>query len=287
MMEVRRQYHTGKGILYMTNTGHTRQRSKVQRVAHRGGSHLAPENTMAAFRTALTLPIDAIECDVQMSRDGHAIIFHDYTVERLTDGEGNILDLDFATLRSLNAAAHFREGWPQTQKIPTLQEVLKFAKGRTNVYIEIKSGKKDGIYSRYPNIAETVVQEVRAANMLDKVLIISFDWPLLMHVKSLEPLLQTGAIVSGSQWQPEIDDTQDTEQATETLVSQLTLFQVDWINLDKDLFSQTMLAAVHQHHLKLGLWTVNTLEELQRFAGAGVDSLTSDRPDLFAELQEP
>ena len=130
----------------MTSTGQTRQRSTVQRVAHRGGSHLAPENTMAAFRTALTLPIDAIECDVQMSRDGRAIVFHDYTVERLTDSEGNILDLDFATLRSLNAAAHFRDGWPQTQRIPTLQEVLKFAKGRTSVYIEIKFGKRDGAY---------------------------------------------------------------------------------------------------------------------------------------------
>jgi len=256
----------------------------VQRVAHRGGSHLAPENTMAAFRTALTLPIDAIECDVQMSRDGHAIVFHDYTVERLTDGEGNILDLDFATLRSFNAAAHFREGWPQTQKIPTLQEVLKFAKGRTFVYIEIKFGKRDSVYERYPTIAETVVQEIRAANMLDRVLIISFDWPILMQIKSLEPLLQTGAIVSSSQWEP--DKTQDKEQAAETLVSQLAMLNVDWINLDSNLFSEAILAAVHRHGLKLGLWTVNTLEEMQRFADAGVDSLTSDRPDLFAQLRE-
>jgi glycerophosphoryl diester phosphodiesterase len=260
--------------------------SMVQRVAHRGGSHLAPENTMAAFRTALTLPIDAIECDVQMSRDGRAIVFHDYTVERLTDGEGNIIDLDFATLRSLNAAAHFRDGWPQTQKIPTLQEVLKFAKGRTFVYIEIKFGKRDGAYERYPNIAETVVQEIRAANMLDKVLIISFDWPILMQMKSLEPLLQTGAIVSRSQWKPEIADTQDIEQAAEMLVSQLAQLGVNWINLDSELFSEMMLAAVHRHGLKLGLWTVNTLEEMQRFADAGVDSLTSDRPDLFAQLRE-
>ena len=268
-----------------TTMANGRQRSMVQRVAHRGGSHLAPENTMAAFRTALTLPIDAIECDVQMSHDGRAIIFHDYTVERLTDGEGNILDLDFAKLRSLNAAAHFRDGWPQTQRIPTLQEVLKFAKGRTSVYIEIKSGKKDDVYHRYPNIAEIVVQEIRAANMLDKVLIISFDWPVLMKVKSLESSLQTGAIVSGTQWKPEADDTQNSEQAIETLVSQLTMFNVDWINLDSQLFSQTMLTTIHRHGLKLGLWTVNTLEELQRFADAGVDSLTSDRPDLFAQLQ--
>src|SRR5947208_16493506 len=95
-----------------------------QRVAHRGGSHLAPENTLAAFRNALTLPIDAIELDVHMSRDGHAIVFHDYTVEKKTNGSGNILDLDFAYLRSLNAAAHFPVRWPEPQQIPTLRESL-------------------------------------------------------------------------------------------------------------------------------------------------------------------
>src|SRR2546429_5493756 len=78
--------------------------STLQRIAHRGGAHLAPENTLAAFRNALTLPVDTIEMDVQMSRDGYPIVFHDNTIERLTDGEGNILDLDFATLRSLNAS---------------------------------------------------------------------------------------------------------------------------------------------------------------------------------------
>src|SRR5579875_2606703 len=90
---------------------------KFQRVAHRGGSQLAPQNTLAAFRNALALPIDAIELDVHLSRDGQLVVIHDNTVEKLTDGEGNILDLDFAYLRSLNAAAHFPGGWPQAQQI--------------------------------------------------------------------------------------------------------------------------------------------------------------------------
>src|SRR5437667_2473915 len=102
--------------------------NRPQRVAHRGGSHLAPQNTLAAFRNALTLPVDAIELDVHMSRDGHAIVFHDYTVNKLTNGHGNILDLDFAYLRSLNAAAHFPGGWPEPQQIPTLREVLDLAR---------------------------------------------------------------------------------------------------------------------------------------------------------------
>src|SRR6266567_832908 len=152
----------------------------VQRVAHRGGSHLAPENTLAAFRNALTLPIDAIELDVHMSRDGHTIVFHDYTVDGRTNGHGNILDLDFAYLRSLNAAAHFPGGWPEPQQITTLG--------------------------------------------------------------------------------------------------------CNWINMDRKLFTDDMPAAAHEHDFKLGLWTVNTVDEMRRFAAAGVDSLTSDRPDLFSAI---
>src|SRR5258708_11675521 len=151
----------------------------IRRVAHRGGSHLAPENTLAAFRNALTLPIDAIELDVHMSRDGHAVVFHDYTVDRRTNGSGNILDLDFTYLRSLNAAAHFPGGWPEPQQIPTLNEVLNLAKGHVQVYIEIKPSKRNGVIGRYPKIAETVVEWLRALGMRNKALIISFDWAIL------------------------------------------------------------------------------------------------------------
>src|SRR5713226_1325603 len=165
--------------------------SSVQRIAHRGGSLLAPENTLAAFRNALTLPVDTIEMDVQMSRDGYPIVFHDNTVERLTNGEGNILDLDFAYLRSLNVAAHFSGNWPAAEQIPTLREVLDLASGRVQVQIEIKTSQRDGVYGRYPQIVEAVVNEVRATAMLQQAVIISFDWSVLPVVKSLEPTLAT------------------------------------------------------------------------------------------------
>ena len=254
------------------------QNNHIQRVAHRGGSALAPENTLAAFRNALTLPIDAIELDVHMSRDGHAIVFHDYTVEKKTNGSGNILDLDFAYLRSLNAAAHFPGGWPEPQQIPTLREVLDLLKGHVQVYIEIKPSKRDKTYGRYPNIAETVIAELRTAGMLDQISIISFDWFILPLVKSLEPALQTGALVSDDVWDAHA------EHALDTLIGQVTALGCDWINMDCDLFTPTMPATAHDHGFKLGIWTVNTLQEMQHFADVGVDSLTSDRPDLFAAL---
>lgn len=250
----------------------------IQLVAHRGGSHLAPQNTLAAFRNALKFPIDAIELDVHMSRDGHVIVFHDYTVEKLTNGEGNILDLDFDFLRSLNAAAHFPGGWPEPQQIPTLSEVLSLAKGRAQVYIEIKPSKRDGVFGRYPNIVETVVEEVRAAALLDQVLIISFDWQVLPHVKTLAPSLKTGALVSTDVWDPH------EKRAISMLTERVAALGCDWINMNSKLFTGEMPEIIHQSGFKLGVWTVNTLSAMRRFANAGVDSLTSDRPDLFVEL---
>lgn len=251
----------------------------IQKVAHRGGSALAPQNTLAAFRNALTLPIDAIELDVQMTRDGHVVVFHDNTVEKLTDGCGNMLDLDFSYLRGLNAAAHFPGGWPEPQQIPALREVLDLARGHVQVYIEIKSSERNGTFGRYPNIAEAVVEEVRSAGMLDQVLIISFDWLILPIIKSSEPALQTGAIVSTEVWDARA------EHALQTLVDHVASLECDWINIDCDLFTDDMPEVAHKHGFKLGVWTANSSAEIRRFAAAGVDSITTDQPDLFAALK--
>lgn len=251
----------------------------IERVAHRGGSTLAPENTLAAFRNALTLPVDAIELDVHMSRDGQAIVFHDYEVGKRTNGVGNILDLDFAYLRGLNAATHFPGGWPETQQIPTLREVLELAKGHVDVYIEIKPSKKNGVYGQYPNIAQTVVEELRATGMLEHVLIITFSWPVLPYIKSLEPSLRTGALVSDEVWDYRAAN------ALETLMGQVQFLGCEWIDLDCELFNAALLDSAHENGFKLGVWTVNTFAAMQRFAAAGVDSITTDRPDLFLQLR--
>ena len=185
------------------------------------------------------------------------------------------LDLDFAYLRSLNAAAHFSGGWPEPQQIPTLREVLDLARGHVQVYIEIKPSRRDSTYGSYPHIAETVIEEVRTAAMLDQVLIISFDWTVLPLVKSIEPTLLTGALVSRDVWNP------DRAQALAILIDQVTALGCNWINMDRNLFMPLMPAAAHRHGFKLGLWTVNARDQLRRLAATGVDSLTSDRPDLF------
>ncbi|HEV2582971.1 MAG TPA: glycerophosphodiester phosphodiesterase family protein [Ktedonobacteraceae bacterium] len=249
----------------------------VQLVAHRGGSALAPENTLAAFRNALRYPIDAVELDVQMSRDGQVIVFHDNTLERLTNGSGNILDHDFADLRSLNAAAHFPGGWPAPQQMPTLREVFELVKGRAQVYIEIKTSKRDGVTGRYPHLVESVIADVRAAYMLGQVYIISFDWTVLPEIKAMEPVLPVGALVSKDAWDPQ-------KAPFGVLAELVKSLGFEWLNMDFKLYAPDMPAIVHANGLKIGLWTVNTLDDLRNCAADGVDSLTSDHPDLFVLL---
>ncbi len=250
----------------------------VQRVAHRGGAQLAPENTFAAFLNALTMPIDAIELDVHLSRDGHVVVIHDNHVHKRTNGSGNLLDLDLAYLRRLDAAAHHPGGWPEPQRIPTLSEVLELANGRTQVYIEIKTSKRRRTYEPYPYIAEKVVELVHQAGMLDRVLVISFDWKILPVIKSIEPKIETGMIVSKKVWNPRTMD------GSQLLVERAGEFGCAWINMDYKLFTPEMPPMVHNNGLRLGLWTVNSEADMLRFAAARVDSLTSDRPDLFSVL---
>lgn len=258
---------------------HSISTSHVQKVAHRGGSALAPENTLAAFRHATQFPIDAIELDVQMSRDGHAIVFHDETVEDLTDGQGNILDLDLAYLRSLNAAAHFPGGWPRPERIPMLCDALDLARAsQVRVFIEIKPSKRGETYGRYPGIAEAVASAVLEAGMREQVMIMSFDWEVLPIVRTLAPGVETGALVSEDVWNPRA------ATALADLASQAKALRCEWIHMDYELFAPEMPEIFHANGFKLGIWTVNDEAGMVRLVQAGVDALTSDRPDLLAAL---
>lgn len=248
------------------------------RVAHRGGEP-APQNTLGAFSRAMTFPyVDAIELDVQQSRDGQLVVIHDNEVDKLTEGHGNLLDLDFAVLRELNAAAKFSGGWPWAEQIPTLNEVLSLVRRKKRLFIEIKFSKRDGVYGRYPNIGENVVEELRALELVNHVQVMSFDWMLLPTLRSLEPELETGMIISKDSWRRGV------ESSVDSLIEQAQTLGCTWINLEATLWTPEIQAAAEQHQFKIGLWTVNDLDEMKRFREGGVQALTSDQIELFQKL---
>jgi glycerophosphoryl diester phosphodiesterase len=225
----------------------------------------------------LTLSVDALELDVQMSNDGYDIVFHDATINRLTNGQGNVLDLDFASLRGLNAAANFRDGWSEPQQIPTLHEVLELARPyEVQVFIELKPSERNkGQYGSYPGIVEATLKAMQDTNMLARCMVMSFDWSLLPKMKELAPEVPTGALVSTHQWDALAPG------GLSKLVERVQALQCAWVHLDNRLFSPEIPGFLHQNDLLLGIWTVNDVNRMKTLVAAGVDAMTSDYPDLF------
>lgn len=134
----------------------------LQVFAHRGGLAHAPENTLAAFRNAISQGADWLEFDVQMTKDGELVVIHDETVDRTTNGTGVVRDMTLQQIRSLDAG--------QGEKVPTFAEVLELAKtSGVRIFPETKSAHL------YPGVEEKLLQALRQADYLDRTVIQSFE----------------------------------------------------------------------------------------------------------------
>ncbi|TAK36232.1 MAG: glycerophosphodiester phosphodiesterase, partial [Chloroflexota bacterium] len=236
---------------------------KVQVVGHRGAMGHAPENTMASFTQGLALGADAIELDVQLSRDGALVVIHDATVDRTTSGTGLVKDLSLQELRQLDAGSWFGPQFAG-ERIPTLGEVLDWARGRTRLIVEIKNGP---VY--YPGIAERVVACLREHNMLSDAMVISFDHPVVREVKDLEPALRTGVLYVGRVADPVALAARSGADVLMPLAAYVTQ---DLINL------------AHAAGLRVSTWTVDQPEEMRRLMTLGVDGIGTNYPDRLRAL---
>src|SRR5205814_5101727 len=143
-------------------------------IAHRGASGTHPENTLAAFRRAVELGADMIELDVQLTRDGEVVVFHDATLERTTDGAGAVSDRTLAEIRRLDAGAWFGPAFRGT-RVPTLAEVL--AAVGLPVNVELKPVGDDGLEAR-------ALAVVESAGALARVVFSSFDAGALERLRA-------------------------------------------------------------------------------------------------------
>lgn len=158
-------------------------------VGHRGACECAPENTMASFREGLAQGADLIELDVQMSADGQLVVMHDQTLERTTNGRGLVIDTPLAEIQTLDAGSWFSPKFAG-ERVPTLEKVLSWIRGKAGLVIEIKNGP---VF--YEGIEQKIVEALQRYNMLDQVAIISYDHPCLYRIKNICPRLTTGILV--------------------------------------------------------------------------------------------
>jgi glycerophosphoryl diester phosphodiesterase len=227
-------------------------------IGHRGAAGHAPENTLASFAKALALGADAVECDVQLSADGVPVVIHDPTLDRTTNGSGPVAARSAAELRALDAGAWFGPAFAG-ERIPTLAEVLDWARGRTRVVLELKQGP---VYDA--RLPERVVEVIRDARAEGDVLAISFDHEAVRQVVAMAPAVLAGVLYAARPLDP----------VSLAWGAGATVLLPHWHFATAD-----DVATAHEAGLGIAPWTVDDATVAERLFALGVDALSSNYPE--------
>jgi glycerophosphoryl diester phosphodiesterase len=224
--------------------------------AHRGGSKLAPENTIEAFDRGLAFGADGLELDVQLSRDGRVVVHHDRTLERTTALSGPVDAWTADELARVN--------------VPTLADVLaRYPDARLIVELKVD----------HPDLARAAVDLVRGAGAIERVCFGAFGVRALRAVRHFEPRVATSAARDEVRWalyrsrihwpvrRGAYGGYQIPEQAGRTRV-----------------VSPRFVRHAHDAGLRVQVWTVDREEDARRLLGWGVDALITDRPDIIVPV---
>ena len=244
-------------------------------MAHRGGAALAPENTLPAFRQALDWwRSDILELDVHPTRDGEVVVIHDGTVDRTTDGAGPVAERTLDEICGLDAGFRFSpdggNSYPyrgQGIVIPTLAEVLAAFPG-VRVNVEIKDGRAQARTREV--VAEAGAESrvlVAAARRSDRDRMADYPGAVSGSEEELKHFFLLHRVRAARVFRPRVD-----------------AFQLPVRHRGRDVVSARLVRDAHAHNIAIHVWTVDTVEEMHRLLGAGVDGIVTDRPDRLARV---
>jgi glycerophosphoryl diester phosphodiesterase len=227
---------------------------------HRGARGEAPENTVAGFRYARQLYLDAVEFDVRLSSDGELMVISDEIVDWTTNGRGKVSSMRASQLGALDARADF-PNWPDRAGIPTLDDVLDACSGMLHLAIEVKG--EDG--RRLRRTCERLVATLERRWIPDHVTVTSAEASALEVLGRVAPSLARGYIAA-------FDEPEHLQTAVRLGCQQ--------IDLPLRTGSADMVETAHVNGMRVTGWLGNTPEEIQTLVGWGVDAILSDFPSL-------
>ena len=235
--------------------------------AHRGASAHAPENTLAAFELALAQHADAIELDVKLSADGHAVVIHDATVDRTTGSQGRVKDLSLAQLKSLDAGSFFSEKY-RGERIPTLEEVFEAVGKRTFINVELTNYN-----APRDQLVETVCILVKKFALQERVIFSSFFASNLSKARAFLPEVPRGLLALNGwlgAWARSFGFAFGRYHALHPYLSDVTPQHIQ---------------RVHRLKRRVHVWTVNAAEDMRRLFHWGVDGIFTDDPQLAVKVR--
>ncbi|MCH8529520.1 MAG: glycerophosphoryl diester phosphodiesterase [Saccharospirillum sp.] len=235
-------------------------------IAHRGCSLLAPENTLGAMALTKNLGVTWVEIDANLVGDGNVIVFHDNHLNRLTNGQGKLVDTNLGALSKLEAGSHFSADYAG-EPIPTLDAMLQqLSRDEMGLNLEIK------VYPEFK--AEQIVPAVIRSlenhwQDFDRLIISSFSIEALALVRQQKPEWQLGQL-----WV-------NLPKNWLALAEPLDLVS---IHCDGERLTEEQAQAVKAAGYDLYVYTINDKAEGEKLFTMGVDGLITDDPTLFAEL---
>jgi glycerophosphoryl diester phosphodiesterase len=233
------------------------------RIAHRGASGIAPENTLAAFKKAIEIGIDAVELDLHGTADGEIVVIHDASLDRTTNMRGLIKQTTLETIKQADAGAWFNPEF-EGEKVPTLAEALACITDNAIALLEIKDD----------TIAEAVVQKIREMDLLELTVIISFHTAVLQTVRTLEPRIPTGWLIGNN----------NGHTHPIQLCQQLGTLGSSLLNVNHQLITEEFAYEIRRRGIALWSWTVDDIDLMRQMQAFGVQGITSNYPERFSEI---
>ena len=241
-----------EGILFMPL-----KKKDVLIIGHKGANAIAPENTLKAFKKAIELKADLVEFDIHKTKDGEIVIIHDPDTLSTTGVHGLIKDMTLEEIKKLDAG----EG----EKIPTLLELIKVAKEKVGLQIEIKSS----------GLLEKLIKLLKGENLVNTSIVSCFAFGELVKLKNLEPNIKLGLLLS--------EDLVRVRQIKRKILKAVdNKFYA--IHPHYNIADKEIVDFAHDNDLKVNVWTVNDKDVMERLIGLGVDGIITDDISMANEL---
>jgi glycerophosphoryl diester phosphodiesterase len=239
----------------------------TQNIGHRGASGYEPENTLISFKKAIELNVDMIELDVHLTKDKEVIVLHDETLERTTNGEGDVRK------KYLFEIKNYRTKEKQ-QEVPTLQEVIDEVKGRVEINIEIK-------------LEDTAVEVMKIVkrNNIEKDVVISSNHPKsLQVVKRMNSNVRTALLYYATKTDLGLPILVFFSRIAfpyvrKLIFKRLEIAQAEYLNLTYYLANKKFVTKLHELGYKVNVWTVNEVEKMKELKQDGIDGIITNYPD--------
>lgn len=219
---------------------------------------------MLAFQKAIDAGAHGLEIDVQLSRDGVPVVFHDEQLTRVTGVSGLLSQYTLKELQALDVGSFFDSSW-KGEKIPTLYEVFAWARDQ-DIFLNIEL--KNGIIP-YPGLEKKVVEGIRDYQLFHQTIISSFNHPSLLHAKQIDSQIHIGLLFIARLYRPE-------EYACTLGASALHPY---YLGVDRQ-----MVEDAKEKNLSLHPFTVNEKSEMKKLVAMGVDAIITDYPDRLSQV---